>query len=61
MLPLLIKYQSYGSFPLYRGISLVCIHCSILSRNGVSDKPGAIHSKFGAELEAPDAVHWLLK
>ena len=40
---LLIKYQSNCSFPLYRGIPFGCFHYSILSRNGASDKPGAIH------------------
>jgi hypothetical protein len=34
--------QTHCAFALYRGISFVCIHFSILSKNGAFDKPGAI-------------------
>ena len=36
------------TFPDFRGISFGSVHYSILSRNGASDKPGAIHYPIGA-------------
>ena len=37
------KHHAYCTFPNFRGISFGSVHYSILSRNGASDKPGAIH------------------
>ena len=38
------QHQPHGPFPDFRGITFVSVHCSILSRNGVSGKPGAVHN-----------------
>jgi hypothetical protein len=34
--------DTHCAIALYRGISFVCVHFSILSKNGAPDKPGAI-------------------
>ena len=39
---LVLQHQPHGPFPDFRGITFVSVHCSILSRNGVSGKPGAV-------------------
>ena len=38
----MFKHHAYCTFPDFRGISFGSVHYSILSRNGVSDIPGAI-------------------
>ena len=39
---LVLQHQPHGPFPDFRGITFVSVHYSILSRNGVSSKPGAV-------------------
>ena len=46
ILTLVFKHHAYCTFPDFRGISFGSVHYSILSRNGASDKPGAIHYGF---------------
>ena len=41
---LVLAYHPYRPFSHFRGILRVC-HCSILSRVGASDKPGAVHDR----------------
>jgi hypothetical protein len=41
--------QPHRPFPDFRGIAFVSVHYSILSRFGVSGKPGAIHPARGKE------------
>jgi 3-polyprenyl-4-hydroxybenzoate decarboxylase len=40
----MLEYQTHRSFPDFRGISLVSVHCSILSRKGASGIPGVIQA-----------------
>ncbi len=40
----MLQHQPHGPFPDFRGITFVSVHCSILSRNGVSGKPGAVQT-----------------
>jgi len=47
----MLKDKAHGPFPDLRGIAFVLVHCSILSRNGVSGKSGAIHFDGNNEAE----------
>ena len=41
---MLLKDKAHGPFPDLRGIAFVFVHYSILSRNGVSGKSGAVQT-----------------
>jgi len=47
MLPRVLAYQANRSFPDFRGLSRRCLHRSILSRNGASEKGGAVQTDNG--------------
>ena len=40
----MLKDKAHCPFPDLRGIAFLIVHYSILSRNGVSGKSGAVHS-----------------
>lgn len=46
----MLQYKPNGSFTDFRGISWSLVHDSILSNNGVSGKPGAIHPEVQLEV-----------
>ena len=53
----MLQHQPHCSFPNFRGITFVSVHYSILSRNGVSGKSGAVHfATIGLALFAVFAV-----
>jgi hypothetical protein len=45
----MLEDQPDRAFPHFLGIPLRCTHGSILSRNGVSGNPGAVHFRVRAQ------------
>ena len=61
---MVFKHHAYCTFPDFRGISFGSVHYSILSRNGASDKPGAIQAEDEdeeQEQENRDLAHLVAK
>ena len=55
MFTLVLEYQANRPFPDFRGISRTLLHDSILSRNRVSGKPGAVQNAAETALEELEA------
>jgi len=55
MLARLLAHQTHRPFPDFRGVSRRCLHRSILSRNGASEKSGAVQARCTRRSEPTEA------